>query len=209
MRALYSDSATPLRSLVEHAATGSGDQPIRTSGPSSWCPDGCGSTRQARAAAASVRANASSTAATARGGKRSPAATRTSWPTRAVTSAVAAATRTFGNKGRFAPRARRTAAAPADATRAARPLGSRREGVQGSLSMTSSAATVIRDAVRARGPLSGAGKPGDSPSIRAAKAAVERSPVAAPATAARQSTALARVSGREVRLEYASIAVPG
>jgi hypothetical protein len=89
-----------------------------------------------------------------------------------------------------------TAAAPASATRAARPRVPRREGVLGSLSITNSAATATRAAVRARGRISGAGKPGARPSINAAIAAVDRNPVAAPATTTRERIPPGRVTSR-------------
>ena len=102
----------------------------------------------------------------------------------------------FGRTGLLLPRARTTAAAPASATRAERPPVSRREGVFGSLSITNSAATARRAAVRACGRISAGGKPWARPSINAAIAAVDRNPVAAPATTARERIPRGRITGR-------------
>jgi hypothetical protein len=109
---------------------------------------------------------------------------------------------TFGRTGLLLPRASTTAAAPASVTRATTPRVPRREGVLGSLSITNSAATATRAAVRACGRISGVGKPWARPSINAAMAAVDRNPVATPATTARERIPGGRITGRSASSGY-------
>ena len=144
------------------------------------------------AAAARPRASASSAAATAKGDSRRAAATRTSWPSLALTRAAPHATSTAGNMGRPAPRASTAPAAPAETSRPTSPAGSSREGVVGRLSATSSSATPSHANGGAGPRVSSRGRPPTLALIKAATATVERSPVAAPASAARRRCVVTR-----------------